>query len=206
MWRHRIAVTIVGVGVSFFAPLMAHSQRDGSMRGMGPGMMGAAHDSATRALAAGSHQLVMSHRRIERTVANLPNGVRTVTESDDPQVAALIRDHVAITVKRVEARDDPGLPMESPALRTLFRNGDRIRTTTTPTPRGVTVVQTSDDPATIAALQQHAAEVSELVEGGMAALHAAMMKNGGMGTGMGMGMGMGGRRMRGAATGDTITP
>ncbi|MGZ8471452.1 MAG: hypothetical protein ACXWZ7_18790 [Gemmatirosa sp.] len=150
------------------------------------------------ALAAGSHQLVMSHARIRRTVTNLPNGVRTLTESDDPQVAALIREHIVTTVKRVEARDDPGLPMETPALRAVFRNGDKVRTTTERTATGVSVVQTSDDSVTVAALQTHAAEVSELVAGGMAALHASMMKNGGMGMGMGM------RRMRGATMPDTV--
>jgi hypothetical protein len=41
------------------------------------------------------------------------------------------------------------------------------------------VVQTSSDPDTVAVLQQHASEVSDLVKGGMAAMHAAMMKNGG---------------------------
>ena len=83
------------------------------------------------------------------------------------------------------------------------------------TPTGVVVVQTSNDSSAVAELQKHAAEVSELVAGGMAALHASMMKNGGMGMrrgmgmtgggmgrGMGMGMGMGGRR--GAATSDTV--
>jgi hypothetical protein len=42
------------------------------------------------------------------------------------------------------------------------------------------VEQTSADSVTVVALQQHAAEVTELVRGGMAALHQAMMKNGGM--------------------------
>jgi hypothetical protein len=43
-------------------------------------------------------------------------------------------------------------------------------------PKGVVVVQRSTDRETVAALQQHASEVSELVQGGMAAMHAAMMK------------------------------
>jgi len=59
------------------------------------------------------------------------------------------------------------------------------------TSRGVVVVQTSSDPETVAALQQHAAEVSELVRDGMAAMHTAMTKNRGMGSGMHGGMEMG---------------
>lgn len=148
------------------------------MKGMGPGMMGMAHDSATMALMMASHQLVMNHDRIKRTVTNLPNGVQTVTESDDSKVAALIKEHVATTVQRVQKGDDPRLPMETPAVHSIFTNTEKIRTSTETTAKGVVVVQTSDDSATVAALQQHAAEVSELVEGGMAAMHAAMMKNG----------------------------
>jgi hypothetical protein len=37
-------------------------------------------------------------------------------------------------------------------------------------------VQTSDDAQTVAALQQHASEVSDFVQEGMTALHTAMMK------------------------------
>jgi hypothetical protein len=43
------------------------------------------------------------------------------------------------------------------------------------------IVQTSDDAKAVNALQSHAAEVTDLVHGGMAALQTAMMKNhGGM--------------------------
>lgn len=39
------------------------------------------------------------------------------------------------------------------------------------------MVQTSDDAKTVLALQTHAAEVSELVRGGMAVAHEVMMRN-----------------------------
>ncbi len=155
------------------------AQRPGGS-GMGPGMMGMSgmmRDSAAMALAMASHQLVMDHDRITRTVVNLPNGIRTVTESDDPKIAAAIKAHVATTVHRVEKGADPGLPMESPALREIFRLHTTVRTTTEITTNGVVVTQVSDDSATVAALQTHASEVSDLVKGGMAALHASMMKS-----------------------------
>ena len=41
------------------------------------------------------------------------------------------------------------------------------------------MVQTSTDPETVAALQKHAGEVTDLAQGGMAALHTAMMQNNG---------------------------
>ena len=82
--------------------------------------------------------------------------------------------------KRVETGDDPGLPMESEALRAIYRYHDRIRTTFEPTSIGIIVTQTSSDPETVAALQQHAREVTNFVNQGMAAMHAAMMTHGGM--------------------------
>jgi hypothetical protein len=102
-----------------------------------------------------------------------------VTGSDDPQITQWLKTHVAAMGERVSAGDDPGLPIESPALHAIFRDKDKIHTTTETTDKGVAVVQTSDDPKTVAALQQHAAEVTDLVQGGMAALHTAMMRNAG---------------------------
>jgi hypothetical protein len=142
------------------------------------GMMGMARDSATRAQMGVIHELVLNHARITRTVTNLPDGIRTVTESDDPRIAKRIKEHVSTMNERVVAGDDPGLPVESDALHTLFRNKDKIRTHTDTTAKGILVVQTSTDSVTVAALQQHASEVSDLVRGGMAAMHEAMMKNG----------------------------
>ena len=135
--------------------------------------------------------LFVNHDRIKRTVTNLPDGIRTVTESDDPEIAQLLKTHVADMMKRVGAGDDPGLPIESPALHSIFRDKDKIRTDVETTANGVVVVQTSDDQKTVAALQEHAAQVTDFAEQGMAALHTAMMKNvgGAMRGGM-MGPGM----------------
>lgn len=149
--------------------------------GMGRGAMGMRHDPTMMSRMSLIHDLVVNHDRIARTVTNLPDGVRTVTESDDPRIAAVLREHVRTSMEAVADAKDPALPMESAALRTIFRNAALIRTTTDTSAKGVTVVQRSSDSATVAALQQHAAEVSELVKGGMEALHKAMMGAGGNG-------------------------
>ncbi len=148
--------------------------------GMSPGMMGMNHGSATMAEMSGIHELFANHDRIKRTVTNLPDGIRTVTELDDPRIAELIKTHVATMGKRVKEGEDPGLPIESPALHRIFRDREKIHTTYETTATGVIVVQTSTDPSTVAALQQHASEVSDFVNGGMAAMRSAMMRNGGM--------------------------
>jgi hypothetical protein len=149
--------------------------------GMGPGMMmGMNHGSATATEMSTIHELFANHDRVKRTVTNLPDGIRTVTESDDPRIADLIKTHVAGMGERVKAGNDPGLPIESPALHSIFRDKDKIHTTYETTATGVIVTQTSTDAATVAALQQHASEVTDFVQGGMATMHTAMMRNGGM--------------------------
>src|SRR5687768_2023994 len=84
-----------------------------AQRGMGGHGMGMGRDSATAAQMGTIHELMMSHERIKRTVTNLPNGVRTVTESDDPRIATLIKKHALDMTARVGAGSDPGWPMES---------------------------------------------------------------------------------------------
>lgn len=149
------------------------------MTGMGPGMMGMSHGSATMSEHNDIRGLFFNHDRIKRTVTNLPDGIRTVTESDDPQVAATIKKHVADMGQRVEEGRDPGLPIETPALHSIFQYKDKIKSTYETTEKGVIVVQTSTDASAVKALQDHAAEVSDLARRGMVAAHEAMMKNGG---------------------------
>jgi hypothetical protein len=177
-------------------------QRSSSGRmpnGMGPAMIGSSHDAATMAQMGDIHELFISHNRIRRTMTNLPDGIRTVTESDDPRIAQLLTDHVASMGQRVETGNDPGLPIESQALRVIFQNYNKIHTRVERTATGVIVIQTSTDQKTVAALQQHASEVTDFVKDGMAAMHTAMMKNGG---GMMQG-GMRGGMMRSMPNGKT---
>ncbi len=158
----------------------SHNQA-GMMNGMGQAMMGRGMDAATMAQMGDIHEMFMAHERITRTVTNLPDGIRTVTESQDPRIAKILVAHVMSMNERVEKGDDPGLPIESEALRAIFKNHDKIRTTVEATATGIIVIQTSADQETVALLQQHASEVSKFVEEGMAAMHEAMMKNrGGM--------------------------
>jgi len=177
-----------------FGPPFMHHGSGGPMRygmGGGPGMMGTAGDSTMVEQLRVIHTLFINHDQIKRTVTNLADGIRTVTESDDPQIAALLKTHVAEMIKRVGLGDDPGLPIESNALHAIFRDKDKIRTSTEISANGAVVIQTSDDPKVVAELQEHAAQVTDFVQAGMAALHTAMMRNfGGRMPGGMMGHGM----------------
>jgi hypothetical protein len=117
------------------------------------------------------HAMLFDHDKIKRTVVNLPDGIRTVTESEDPQVARAIKSHVASMEKRLgEGRI---FNLFSPTLPVLFENKDKISTVVETTEKGPIVTQTSSDAKVVAALQAHAVEVSELARDGM----AAMMRN-----------------------------
>lgn len=158
---------------------MGHGMMGGGMMGggmAGRGMMGMTRGDTARDMRT-IHELAAEHRLIKRRVENLSDGIRTVTESDDPEVAALIKEHVAKMGERVRAGRMMGVPLESPAVQEIYRNKDQIRTAVEQTTGGVIVTQTSDDPKIAALLQQHAVEVSDLVRGGTQAMHAAMMRN-----------------------------
>lgn len=160
--------------------------------GMGPGMMhGMEHGAAGHGPMAGMvemltkqdagssadmglvHDLVMNHAKVRRTVTNLPNGIRTVTESDDPQVAQAIKAHVASMSQRL--KDGREFNIFSATLPVLFENRDKIHSVVEVTAKGSVVTRTSTDPKVVAALQGHAAEVTELVQEGMVAMRRGMM-------------------------------
>lgn len=160
--------------VTAAGPALAQSGRDR----MGRDMM--RHDSTTAGIMRGVHELVMNHDKLRRTVTVLPNGIRTLTESDDSTMAQQIKAHVAATGELVARGLDPDLPMSTPALHGVLRNGTRITRSTEETAKGVIVTETSADSATVALLHAHAAEVTDLVNRGMAAMREAMMRNRGM--------------------------
>jgi hypothetical protein len=146
----------------------------GMMRGMGPGgpmATGVQHDEAFQADMGLVHEMLSNHQGIRRAVTNLPDGIRTVTESDDPQVAQTIKAHVASMAKRLD--EGRIFNLFSPTLPVLFDSKDKIKTAVAMTDKGVIVTQTSTDANVVSALQAHAVEVSELARDGMPAMMRA---------------------------------
>jgi hypothetical protein len=166
--------------------MMMHGMGPGMMmQGMGPGTMMrgmggpmAAMQQGDAAFAADMqlvHGMLLNHDDIRRTVTNLPDGIRTVTESDDPQVAQLIKAHVGSMEKRL--KEGRIFNLFSPTLPVLFENKDAIATAVETTEKGIVVTQTSTDAKVVAALQAHAVEVSELARDGMLAMMRAAREN-----------------------------
>ena len=112
-----------------------------------------------------------NHQQIEREVILLPNGIDTLTESHSPELAAVLVGHVMGMIQRADEGRDPEVSIQSPTLDILFENRDTITTEIEITSRGIRVIQTSTDPATVEALQTHAGEVTDMVNRGMQAIH-----------------------------------
>lgn len=113
-------------------------------------------------------QLLADHASIRRTVTHRVEGgvafIEATTESDDPAVAARIVDHA----KAMQARMKAGAQVRvwDPVFKELFKRHDRVALEVTPTSKGVTIVESSGDPETIALMRSHAAGVSEFVRDG----------------------------------------
>ena len=138
-----------------------------------PGLRGA---DATPEESAELAVMFRNFETITRDVTNLPNGIHTVTRSLDEDVMDQLVSHVFGMIGRVEDNDDPEIIIQSRTLDIFFERGDEIETEIELTDEGIVVIQTSEDPELIAALQEHAAEVTELADRGMAAVHEKMMQ------------------------------
>jgi hypothetical protein len=120
------------------------------------------------------HALLDSRQAIRRTVTRLPDGVDTVTESDDLAVAAQIRAHVVA----MSARVTTGRPIHQrdPLFRALFAHAASIEIRHEATPRGVRVIETSTDPYVATLIQAHADVVTGFIMNG----RSEMMKDHGV--------------------------
>ncbi|MGH8618627.1 MAG: hypothetical protein ACREUW_13125 [Burkholderiales bacterium] len=160
-------------------PGMGHGPMMGQGMGHGPTAMLTTQDAGSAADMDVVMDLVRNNTRIRRTVTNLPDGIRTVTESDDPKVAQDIKAHVASMSARL--KDGREFNLFSTTLPVLFDNADKIKSVVEMTDKGSIVTRTSTDAKVVAALQAHAGEVTELVQDGMAGMRRGMMARMAMG-------------------------
>lgn len=135
----------------------------------GMGMMG----SASSADMSSYMDLFNRHDEITRSVAAIPGGIRTTTESDAPDLAAQIQAHVRSMYQHLSAGSE--VTCMSPTLPTLFRNASGYRREFALTAKGVAVSETSTDPVLVSAIRAHANEVSGFVRDGMPAMMSGMM-------------------------------
>ena len=125
-------------------------------------------------------ELFDRHTEIKRRVEHVPGGVRTVTESDAPELVARLQAHVASMYDHLNRGAE--VTCMSASLPTLFRHASSYQRRLVLTPKGVAVTETSSTPEITRAIRDHAREVTGFVREGMQA-----MMNGGAGSMMGGG-------------------
>lgn len=147
----------------------------GPMRGMAMGGNAPAAGMAMDATAGADmelfHFLAGHGTEIRRTIKELPNGVDTVTESDNAEVASKLQVHVAAMTARLD--DKRGIHLRDPLFVEVFKNADKIVVKQEPTTKGIRVVETSSDPYVAKLIKAHAQVVTGFIKNG----HAEMMKD-----------------------------
>ncbi len=179
----------VGAGGMYVAMSRGYNPMDHHRRGMdhhGGGMSqhdevnmpGLRGEDATPEESAELAVLFRNFDTITREVENLPNGIRTVTRSSNPAAMDALVSHSVGMIDRVVQLDDPKIMIQSPMLDAFFLHGKDIVSDVSVEDERLVVVQTSDNPEMVAALQTHAAEVTDIADRGMQAVHEMMMANG----------------------------
>lgn len=171
-----LAIGLASAGAWAFAQKMhghgaGHTHDEANM----PGLRG---ENATAKESAEIAVLFRGFETMSREVENLPNGIKTVTRSTDQAVMDALVSHSVGMIDRVGQLDDPKIIIQSPTLDIFFLRGEAIASNVEVTDDGLVVIQTSDDPEIVAALHAHAAEVTAMVDRGMAAVHEMMMARG----------------------------
>ena len=133
-----------------------------------PGLQG---KDTTETEVADLRTIFQQHMDIERRVTNLTNVISTIIVSENPKVRAAIVSHVSMMVTRLAEGRNPEVIIQSPTLDALFDLHDEIETEIEVTGTGVIIVQTSSNPEFVRLLQTHVAEVSDMSDRGMAAVH-----------------------------------
>jgi hypothetical protein len=154
------ALAIAGLGTA----ALAHPGSSGAeqaCRGGGMGR-GGGHGGADMM---GIHFLFAHRDAIQRNVTEIPGGVRTTTESDDPTVAAQLRDHVRAMYARLKGHQP--INARDPLFAALFRNADKIQVVIEDTDKGVRVTETSSDADVTKLIRRHAKVVGLFIANGM---------------------------------------
>eukprot|EP00873_Tetraselmis_striata_P024215 jgi/Tetstr1/444479/TSEL_032360.t1 len=110
------------------------------------------------------HSLVDNREAISRQVDNTPSGVNTHTYSDDPQVAAWIKEHVAAMKARVE-NGEP-IRRRDPLFAAVFDHAAELTMDVEYLDNGVKVAQTGSTACATALVHAHAEVVTGFIERG----------------------------------------
>ena len=112
------------------------------------------------------HTLLRHHDQIQRELTRLPDGIRSLTTSANPEIVSLLHDHVPAMHHRLE--ENFRLRFWDPAFPEIFAQREKVQMEVTLVPNGVLVEETSEDPNVVTLIQAHGIVVSLFVQRGFA--------------------------------------
>jgi hypothetical protein len=137
--------------------MAAATQRPGAgMMGRERGMADVEHDAI--------FALLSRHAAIQRTVEEIPDGVRTTTTTDRPELVGTLRTHVRQMVARLE--QERPVRLWDPVFRGVFAHSGEIHVALKDIDGGIEVTETSENPAVVGLIRAHAAKVSDFAARG----------------------------------------
>jgi len=165
--RIRLALAAVALGAcTIFLAGRAELSAQPPGKGFGKGMQKDAAFAADRDV---FHFLLENRKDVTRTVKDTKTGVETLTESDKPEVAKKIKEHVTAMHQRVKT--GKGIHLRDPLFAEIFKYYDKIVMTVERTEKGVRVTETSEDPYVAKLIQAHARVVTKFIENGFDEAH-----------------------------------
>ena len=149
-------------------PGMGRGMGRGFQGGRGPGAKVGNFQADMRTI----HAMFDNRDKIRRSVMLLPDGAESLTESDDEELAAMLKDHVPNMDARVLG-NAPLPPMTfHPVFVALIKHADDYTLDYEETDKGVKVTYQSDDPYVVMLVQEHAKLVSRFLQNGHDEIHA----------------------------------
>jgi len=130
-------------------------------------------------LMADAHTLLNEHASITRTVEQLPNGVRTVTTTTDPELVAVLQRHPREMAAHLKAGGR--VRNGDPVFRGLADHAKEVEISYKDIENGVIATVTSKNEEVVELIRQHAAKVTAMSERGRAAMHEGLGGKGGHG-------------------------
>jgi hypothetical protein len=161
LWVSLLLTLLTGAGS--FGQGQQHRNRHGSQEK--GGVHGQKHGQegieADREL---FHFLLDNRDQITREIRTLDNGIQSVTEAKDPELAAKLREHVESMHQRLLT--GRGVHRRDPLFAAIFHHAKEIDLKIEATENGLRVTETSANPEVVKLIQQHAETVSLFLKNG----------------------------------------
>lgn len=143
-----------------------HGCRGADEGAKGPGQVGRGRTEMQNA-----HFLIINHDRLERSVEAIPNGVRTVTTTEDPELLEPLRQHVQEMSAVLEAGGH--IRKWDPLFAEIFEHSEAIQIEIEEIDDGVRVIETSEDEEVVKLIRAHARKIDQFLARGQEACREA---------------------------------